>query len=356
VWERGIEGVRVPATPASPRRIIANLLAEDDLERLFHPGDRRFRLRRPPAASVLRNVSRLAPRLAVFARPGDRLWTPAPLDPADLIPGLPVPVLESGPLNRLPPIAETLAWCETPEVVALRTRPRPFAPSDDMPLHEQVWRLPVASPEVVARVHHRSFALRLAEDLGCALPGARMVDGLAELDRILAERSAPASWILKAPFSASGRSRYIERDGPLLTNPKFRRTVENLFERHGSLLFEPWLDRVADWGCAALLTESEMRIVSIHGQRVDIKGQFTGIDPDASGLPDRDRARLKEVAAEVGTALRRAGYTGPFGIDAWHWRRPDGSITFHPLGEINARMTFGLVQRALVQREAERSG
>jgi hypothetical protein len=225
-----------------------------------------------------------------------------------------------------------------------------------MPLHEQVWHLPVVSPDVVARVHHRAFALRVAEESGCALPGARMVDGLAELDRILAERSAPASWILKAPFSASGRSRFIERDGPLLTNPKFRRTVEHLFERHGSLLFEPWLDRVADWGCAALLIESGVRIVSMHGQTVDIKGQFAGIDPDAAGLSERDRERLKEIAMAVGTALRREGYAGPFGIDAWHWRRPDGSVAFHPLGEINARMTFGLVQRALVQREAERSG
>jgi hypothetical protein len=356
VWERGIEGVRVPAKPASPRRIIANLLAEDDLERLFHHGDPRFRLRRPPAASVLRTASRLAPRLAVFARPGDHLWTPAPLDPVDLIPGLPVPILESGPLNRLPPVAEILAWCETPEVAALRTCPRLSAPSEDLPLHELLWHLPVVSPDVVARAHHRAFALRVAEDLGCALPGARMVEGLTDLDRALVARDAPASWILKAPFSASGRARYIQRDCPLLIDAKSRRTVENLFDRHGSLLFEPWLDRVADWGCAALLTESGVRIASVHGQRVDIKGQFAGIDPDASTLPERDRKRLEEVALEVGAALQKAGYAGPFGIDAWHWRRPDGSVAFHPLGEINARMTFGLVQRALVQREAERSG
>lgn len=348
--------MRISAKPSPPRRIIANLLAEDDLERLFHPGDRRFRLRRPHPASVLRTASQLAPRLAVFARPGDHLWTPAPLDPSDLIPGLPVPILESGPLKRLPPIPEVLAWCETPEVAALRTRPRPSAPSEDMPLHELVWHLPVASPDVVARVHHRAFALQLAEDLGCALPGAQMIEDLAELDRVLAARDAPASWILKAPFSASGRARFIERDGPLLTDAKSRRTIENLFERHGPLLFEPWLDRVSDWGCAALLTESGLRIVSVHGQTVDIKGQFAGIDPDAAGLPERDQARLEEVAMEVGAALQKEGYAGPFGIDAWHWRRLDGSVAFHPLGEINARMTFGLIQRALVQREAARSG
>ena len=48
----------------------------------------------------------------------------------------------------------------------------------------------------------------------------------------------------------------------------------------------------------------------------------------------------------IAEALRQAGYLGPFGIDAWHWRRPDGTVVFHPLGEINARMTFGLVEHA----------
>jgi hypothetical protein len=38
---------------------------------------------------------------------------------------------------------------------------------------------------------------------------------------------------------------------------------------------------------------------------------------------------------------------GPFGIDAWRHRLPDGTLALNPLGEINARMTFGLVAWAL---------
>jgi hypothetical protein len=168
-----------------------------------------------------------------------------------------------------------------------------------------------------------------------------MVASLADI-----ERDAPAAWVVKAPLSAAGRSRYIERNGPRLADPKSRKTVENLFARHGPLLFEPWLDRTADWGCSALLTPDGLRIAGIHRQRVDLKGQFAGIDPDTRDLPPADRSRLEEVAAGVAEALRRASYLGPFGIDAWHWRRPDGSVAFHPLGEINARMTFGLVEHA----------
>jgi hypothetical protein len=173
-----------------------------------------------------------------------------------------------------------------------------------------------------------------------------MVESLNELDRL----PLPRSWVVKAPLSASGRSRYIERDGPELSDPKARRTVERLFEHHGPLLFEPWMDRVTDYGVSALLAHDELRIVGIHGQRVDRKGQFAGIDlqPDLSG---QDRNRLLETVEAVAAALRQVGYVGPFGIDAWSYKREDGVVVLNPLGEINARMTFGLVAWA----EAERS-
>jgi hypothetical protein len=162
-----------------------------------------------------------------------------------------------------------------------------------------------------------------------------MVESLAELDRFLP--SSPSAWVVKAPLSASGRSRYIERKGPLLSDPKSRRTVERLFESHGPLLFEPWMERTADFGCSALLTESELKIVGFHRQMVDIKGQFVGIE-----LP----AEVPEMPVDaVAEALRRAGYVGPFGIDAWSY-----GDAFNPLGEINARMTFGLVAWALAER------
>lgn len=169
-----------------------------------------------------------------------------------------------------------------------------------------------------------------------------MVESFPELERLLAVRTAPESWVIKAPFSASGRARYLIRKGPLLPDAKSRRSVEHLFERHGPLLFEPWMDRTADYGCAALLTPPALRIVGIHRQRVDLKGQFAGIDLNAD-LSVRDRERFLEIVEGVASALRRESYAGPFGVDAWTYRRLDGSTAFHPLGEINARMTFGLV-------------
>lgn len=307
------------------RSILANLLCEEELGR---------NRRRTPSRETLKIVSGLATLLRVFAREGDRLWTPAPVEPERVIPvpGLPIPLLESGPLK---PADEVLAWCETPQAAALRKVSR--EPIDG-PLHESLWHLPTASPDVVATVHHRAFHLRVAEELGCALPGARMIESMADLDQV-----SCSAWVVKAPFSASGRSRHIERNGPALSDPKARRTVERLIENHGPLLFEPWMERTADFGCSALLTP-ELRIVGFHRQTVDIKGQFAGIE-----LPAEVPETMMRVVEGVAAALRKAGYVGPFGIDAWQYRTSDG-IAFNPLGEINARMTFGLVAWALAER------
>ena len=296
------------------RSILANLLCEDELAR------------RTPSRKTLETVSGLATLLRVFGREGDRLWTPAAVEPGRVPPVPGLPVLESGPVE---PADELLAWCETPQAAALRKQPRSL--DLDLPLHELPWHLPVPAPEVVAKVHHRAFHLQVAEALGCALPGARMVASLSDLERM------PGPWVVKAPYSASGRSRYIHREESLLSDAKSRRTVERLFEAHGSLLFEPWMERTADFGCSALLMESGLRIVGFHRQMVDVKGQFAGIE-----LP----AEVPETVVEgVAGALRREGYVGPFGIDAWAHQNG-----FNPLGEINARMTFGLVAWALAER------
>ena len=324
------------------RRIVANLLCEGELG----PEPNRT----SPPRAVLAAVSRLATLLRVFAREGDRLWLPAPVEPARIpdLPGLPWPLFETGSLCELPPADEVLAWCETPEAAAHRGGARESAAVRlDDPLHELLWRLPTPEPSVVAAVHHRAFHLRIAEEIGCALPGARMVESLSELDRIL--KGGPRSWVVKAPLSAAGRERYIERSGPAISDAKARRTVERLFARHGALLFEPWLDRVDDFGLSALLTPGDLRIVGVHRQRVDRKGRFLGIDLEAA-LSGEDQDRLVETAETVAESLRRAGYGGPFGIDAWRYRREDGAVVLHPLGEVNARMTFGLVAWTLAER------
>lgn len=335
--------------------------------------------------------------LRAFAEEGDRLWLPAPVDPDGVpaFPGLPEVIYETGPLAKLPECDEILAWGESPEVARARRatpgdkealerkelgrekdRPAEGTPPAERdrngergedagstaegsqaagePLHEILWRLPKANPEVVARVHHRSFALAVARKVGCALPGARMVGSVGELEAHLRKGAASEeSWVVKAPFSASGRDRHIERGGAGLRDTKVGRRIEGLIAAHGPLLFEPWLERTDDFGACALLTRKSLHVLGLHRQRVDTRGQFAGIELDAegrAGLSPEEEERFRCTVEAVGDALRREGYVGPFGIDAWRYRDAAGTVRFHPLGEINARLTFGFVARALSER------
>jgi len=365
------------------RRILANLLWEDDLApRRTHP-----------PRTVLETVSGLATLLRAFAAEGDHLWTPSPVDPERVleVPGVSRPILESGPIDALSPAEATLPWgVVSPSQCRDALRGTPWGVSEaatsaatsqtprghvevnstvlsasETPhgvprraslhwgeaLHDLLWILPSSSPVITAAIHHRAFCLQIAEELGCALPGSQMVDSLEDLDRILASSRCPQTWVLKAPLSASGRNRYIERMGPKISDPRPRRRVDRLFEHHGPLLFEPWMNRTADFGVSALLDQYNLQIVGVHGQKVDIKGQFAGIDLQPV-LSETERARLLETVEAVGAAMRQKGYTGPFGIDAWRYRKENGEEVLHPLGEINARMTFGLVAWALAERLA----
>jgi hypothetical protein len=352
-----------------PRLVLANLDFEEELRSSYGAGGPARTL----SAAARRAAAGAGARLGVFCRAGDRLWLPAPLDPGALpeLDGLPRPVLEHGPPEALAPAAALLAWGEGPRAAALREGwgIEPPGSGDESPvalhgpLHDAVWRLPVARPEVVARVAHRGFCLGLARERGWALPGSCLVAAPGELEARLAgggrsDQGAAGAWVVKAPFSAAGRERLVGAGPEVLRDPGVRRRLEGLFARHGSLLLEPWVERTADFGAAGFVTPKAVRLVTVHRQEVGRGGGFRGILPAgpggaASGLAPAERDRLETAFHAAAQALRAAGYAGPFGIDAFRWRRPGGGESFHPLCEINPRLTFGLVARALAERATE---
>ena len=332
------------------RRIIGNLHFESELadEELPKP--------------VRRRLAGIATLLRAFAHESDLLWLPSELsvDRVARVDGLPVPQLESGPLNALSAADELLAWGESSHVVQQRgltnvqeVRLRPGAS-----LAESVWACPPTAAEVAATVNHRAFGFRLAQRLGYTLPGTTLVSSLDELESHLAKGGANFSgtgrWVLKAPLTAAGRDRVIAHD---LRRDETMARVRNLFDRFSELLFEPWMTRLADYSSCAIQGENECRVLGIHVQEVDDSGRLRGIglgiDRPSPELTDKEAGDLREVTLEVGAALRATRYTGPFGIDAWRYRDASGTTRFQALGEVNARMTRGLVTRALVERLRE---
>lgn len=295
-------------------------------------------------------ISAAAATLSAFARPGDRLWTPALVDSAR-VPGADGVEFVSGPLDGQ---ATVLAWGETATIEALR-RPG-AAPSPDAEWTSALW-LQHPSAEAAARCNHRGFAHALAAEIGVALPGARMMDEVDQIESHVqaggAGESTSHTWIVKAPYSASGRERLRHSVERALTEDR-RTRLERLFES-APVLFEPWVDRIVEVATAGVIGPSGTTLLPTHRLETDDGGVFRGIviecDPDSTaGLEADELQRVRATANACAKALWGAGYRGPFGVDAYAYRAPDGSRKLAPLGEINARLTFGHVAHAHAAR------
>ena len=239
-----------------------------------------------------------------------RIWVPARVDPARLI----------AHRRWTPPV---LCTGEPPEQLDLR------------------WANPAARD-----ANDRSGTLAIAETLGVALVGARMVGSLAELDAHVAGFAGRA-WVCKARWTAAGRDR-AHGSGSRVAGP-LRERIGRMFERFGPLVFEPWLDRVADLGVCGEVRDDGVVLLEPHRLVSDPRGGFLGIEL----APEVERAiadPLIEVARPAAELLAaRTGYRGPFSIDAFVYR-DRGALHLHPLCELNARYTFGWIARSLGER------
>jgi hypothetical protein len=238
-----------------------------------------------------------------------QLWVPARVDPARLLaqPGWTPPRILTGD----PPPRVDLAWAD-----------------------------PAARD-----ANDRSRTLAIAQTLGVALPGARMIASLAELDDHLVGFAA-RPWICKARWTAAGRDRIRGAGAPA---GELRVRIGRMIERFGPLVFEPWLDRVTDIGvCGTIAAGGAVTVLEPHRLITDPRGGFLGIelaavDPAIAGA-------VQAVARQAARLLAdQTGYRGPFAIDAFAYRDPDGQ-KLHPLCELNARHSFGWIAHGLARR------
>ncbi|HEU4730751.1 MAG TPA: hypothetical protein VFT22_22805 [Kofleriaceae bacterium] len=270
--------------------------------------------------AVLTRISLYATLFSACApadEPGERhaIWLPAPIDPARLIahPG----------------------W-QPPAVQALGGGPRPAI--------DLAWADPAASA-----ANDRSRTLAIADAIGVALPGACVVASLAELEDQVG-RLAGRPWICKARWTAAGRDR-ARGVGPTIAG-ELRVRIARMFERFGPLVFEPWLDRTADFGiCGEITAGGPVRVREPHRLISDARGGFLGIELASPDSVDRGIAAELCSVAEAAARLvaERTGYRGPFAIDAFAYRA-GSAHRLHPLCELNARFSFGWIARALARQ------
>jgi hypothetical protein len=333
------------------RLLIGNLAGEIELARTHTPG------RHPDLGAVAaRKVGAAASHMALLARAGDRLWLPSPVPAEELCAAARErAAIETGPLDRVAPAREVCAWAETGTVARLRL-PAPVVPAEKLSglARGSDWRAALwhlrPDPAVVGVVNHRAFALGVAVGRGWALPGARMVRDVGELERHLADGAAAAgqehAWVVKAPLSAAGRERLRHRGADIGRGERVR--IERLLARFGELLFEPWVARGEDLACGGLVHAAGVRVFDCHRLDNDPRGAFRAAivdDAGAGGPAEVHREAVQAATAAAGEALKAEGYLGPFSVDAFTWRDPAGAIHLQRMSEINARLSFGLMAR-----------
>lgn len=309
--------------------------------------------------AVLRRISLYAALFAACApddpEPGDaphEIWVPRPVDPARLVahPRWTPPTVHANSANRRSSAAQARDSCEYPRPrVGEPTSPRSASTPAGLPV-DLAGALAWADPEAKA-ANDRGRTLAIAQELGVALPGARVVGSLAELDVHVAGFAGATArpWICKARWTAAGRDRAHGAGG--LIGGELRSRLGRMFERFGPLVFEPWLDRVADLGvCGEIAAgDGDITIAEPHRLVTDPRGGFLGIEL-GPGIDPAIAAALHATAiAAAGLLAAQTGYRGPFAIDAFVYRA-GGAHHLHPLCEINARHTFGWIARGLARR------
>ncbi len=224
-----------------------------------------------------------------------------------------------------------------------------------------------ASPAVVRRVHDKAFAHGVALREGLVPPVLRDAIAVLEPEDLTGDRLAEvvahlpawarARFTLKPRFGGSGRGRVAGSDGRTDT-PALRGALERLATRGGALL-EPWLPRSEDLSAQLFVApDGALRLLGTTRQVLTPAGLYRGqrgwVDHRGrivSGSDDDET--LRTAAASVALAAHEEGFSGPCGVDAFHFRAPGGETTLRPVVELNARFTVGTVVLGLVRRRLD---
>jgi hypothetical protein len=217
------------------------------------------------------------------------------------------------------------AFCPTSRAVALLVR---------------AGAAPCAHPpsEVLALVNSRAFSAALGQTLPDGAYVRSVDDALAVLRR--APSIAPA-WRAKRAFGMAGRGhRTIEPSAITGADEAFLRAAM----AEGGLQIEPNVRIVRELALHGVLgRDGSFASGRLVIQTCDERGQWLAsvLAREAEGeVEARTREALSEELARAALALHRAGYFGPFGLDAFEYRGA-GGVVLQPRSEINARYSMG---------------
>jgi hypothetical protein len=184
------------------------------------------------------------------------------------------------------------------------------------------------SHEVLKHVNARAFCASLGQTLGGVL--TRSFD---EAMHVLSGTPPVGDgWRVKRAFGMAGRGQWrIAAGGP-------QTAADLAFLRSAAVgaQIEPNVAIERELAIHGIVSETgDVRLGRLVEQICDARGRWQASHPAKDDLP-----AIADEALRVAEALQRAGYFGPFGIDAFLYRT-SGGLELQPRSEVNARYSMG---------------
>ena len=282
-----------------------------------------------PSKALRRRLSKTATVLRVFSP--DIVITPFPVD-LDWIPeNDQFPTPEFRHAMSFPDESSVAYWAQSENPPSERPNTEQLVSYCDA-----VWHCPRSSPKITQHANDKFFCHTVQRQLGLMLADSKVLCHADELEQL---QDYP-SWVLKSRFGVAGRNRILGRNYP---NDSQLSAIKRMFQHSGSLILEPWVNRIKDYGVTGFISSETSQHIRVHSLKVDNQGTFCGIDTNSTAIDASIASELIDVFKKVAALLINEKYAGPMGIDAFTYLSANGQTKLHALTEINARLTFGHV-------------
>ena len=207
----------------------------------------------------------------------------------------------------------------------------------------------------IRQLSHRRYAMQLLDCL--QMPG--IIGSSCEtnqIENIIDRLHSGEHLVVKAPWSSSGRGvRFMEGEMNIYDSG----WVCHVIERQGSVMVEPYYNKVKDFGMEFVSdgngSVSNIGLSLFQTSNGAYTGNILASEEEKENLISRYipidllKTVQQKICAKMGSWLKDQ-YTGVFGIDMMVVRRDDGDgFLLHPCVEINLRRTMGHVAISLTE-------
>jgi uncharacterized ferritin-like protein (DUF455 family) len=197
------------------------------------------------------------------------------------------------------------------------------------------------------------------------MAAATVPEVLTQIDSI--RRRGHHRVIVKQTLGVAGHNaiRLLE---PKMTASQLR-WITHTLENGQRLVVEPWLERKSDFSVQLEMQTSGLKLLGYTGLTNDWRGQYQGnwalpsfnrhicinlvrVFPRVPDIERRVQRLYSEIVFNLQGELRRLGYFGPIGIDAFVYESSDGECRLKPIVELNPRYTMGRLTLELMRNVA----